>query len=166
MQSELLLPVRGSYWCGNCMWQPYCHSPNTAVFHITLWQEWAKTPERAAVSQRDAFLCDRKASPSCENSCNSNDINANSSSRCSQLLVAPSSCSSTVDFFRAAWNCGSSSTVIISGWKNVPGSELSIPGKGTWLWIPAYGQIFLLWSRYCCDSFINGKHAREDCHLI
>lgn len=31
--------------------------------------------------------------------------------------------------FRAAWNSGSSSTVIISGWNNVPGSEGSILGR-------------------------------------
>lgn len=165
MNSELLLPVQSSYCFVSCMWLPYCHSPSTVVFHITLWQEWAK-PQRELLSHREMlFYVTGKRHPAVRTAATlmTSTLIAAVAAHSFQWLHLPAL---PLWIFRAAWNSGFSSTVIISGWKNVPGSELSIAGKGTWLWILAYGQIFLLWSWYCCDSFINGQHAREDCHLI
>lgn len=77
-----------------CVWLP--HTNQAQLCFTSLFTKSDMKHQR--LCHLMLFLSDRKASSSCESSCNSNDIHANSSSRCSQLVVASSSCSSTVDF--------------------------------------------------------------------
>lgn len=160
LQSQLLLLVWASHWPDSCMWLMDTNQ-STVVLHVTHAKEWREAPE---IVPADAFLLTGNCHPAVRTAAALTATRiAAAAARDSYWLHLPPL---PLWIFRASCNTGFFCTLIISGWNNVPGSEGSIPGKGTWPWMLAYGQIFLLWSRNPCDSFINGQHARVDCHLI